>query len=84
MANLVPKVSEKSPGIQLNKPATKKAVLMESSCPCDKFKLCLRAELYKPKAYEVPPVVAEAKKAQTKLGMLERGGRVDDDDDDDE
>jgi hypothetical protein len=57
--------------MNVNNPATKNAVLILSNCPCDKCKLCFKAELYIPNAYDVPPVVAEAIKAHNNKGILD-------------
>lgn len=44
-AHRVPYRSLQYPGINVNNPATKNAVLILSNCPCVKCKLCLSAEL---------------------------------------
>jgi hypothetical protein len=73
-ANFVPNRSLNNPGIQLKRPATKNAVLMVLSSLCVKPKFSFRADAYAPNAYDVPPVVADAEKAQTNDGIFEMVG----------
>ena len=75
-AKRVPNLSLHRPGNQLNSPATKNAVLMLSSSPCVKRNCRFNAAAYNAKAYDVPPVVAEAAKATTRLGIFEIVGDV--------
>ena len=71
-AVLLPQASTHKPGIQLMNPAAKDAAPRVSSWDCERCRECFKVAAYTPKEYVGPPVANIAKKAVTKIGMLDK------------